>query len=624
MKNISHFWHWPFSEHERKSIPRGLPSWLLVGLLLAFSSPGLAELQATWTQRADIPAEEDNAGVRVWLQIAHDTLRNKTVIFGGALARYRNDIWTYDLADDDWAQIEPQVDCPLDDFVPPPSADEHVFAYDSHNDYYWTFAGAGYKCNRGPVRTAGGGTTIDRVVDSSLEPNEADYYKDWTVSLVGGPPYGLQAYVESYDPLTKTLVLATPISELSPGSEYELHTQRTSATFYYDPKIGEWTGFEGPHWDYNGPLPPNRFSPGFAFSPIDRALVMFGGGYGYNDTWAMDVETLTWIQLNANGSTDAPPKRTQIQNGMVYDSHSDVFILFGGKCNDDSSRCSTGNLNDTWVYKLDSNTWTEMQPPRRPPARKNHHLAFDPVNNVAVLFGGINDQENSLGDTWVYDYLTDTWTKLSPAQSPGGRDRGAMVYDAKEGVFVLYGGLSDSAKPNEIWTLHLAGDGAANQAPVANFSVSPAAGNTETLFVFDGGNSFDVDGQIVSYQWNFRDGTTASEAMVQHQFPGSGDYNVKLTVTDDEGATGQTVTTVAVTAVGSPAQIDVTSVVIHGEVDDPSVKEILVNGTMPLPVSNNGEFSFEQPLEESPTVVEFEATNDQNITSTKKVTVSTE
>ncbi len=55
---------------------------------------------------------------------------------------------------------------------------------------------------------------------------------------------------------------------------------------------------------------------------------------------------------------------------------------------------------------------------------------------------------------------------------------------------------------------------------------------------FDGSNSSDPDGEIVSYEWDLGDGNTATEDVVEHQYPETGSYSVTLTVTDDQGATG--------------------------------------------------------------------------------------
>ena len=62
---------------------------------------------------------------------------------------------------------------------------------------------------------------------------------------------------------------------------------------------------------------------------------------------------------------------------------------------------------------------------------------------------------------------------------------------------------------------------------------------------FDGSGSYDPDGTIVSYDWNFGDGNTGSGVSPSHTYAAAGSYIVNLTVTDDDGAS-DTATTTAV------------------------------------------------------------------------------
>lgn len=74
--------------------------------------------------------------------------------------------------------------------------------------------------------------------------------------------------------------------------------------------------------------------------------------------------------------------------------------------------------------------------------------------------------------------------------------------------------------------------GGSNEEPVANFSAS-TSGMTVTFTDM----SSDSDGSIVSYNWDFGDGTTSTAANPSKTYAGKGLYNVVLTVTDDDGAT---------------------------------------------------------------------------------------
>ena len=88
--------------------------------------------------------------------------------------------------------------------------------------------------------------------------------------------------------------------------------------------------------------------------------------------------------------------------------------------------------------------------------------------------------------------------------------------------------------------------GSGNKPPIAH------AGNDLTVGVnvsiaFDGSSSTDPDGTIVTYDWDFGDGTThGSGATVNHQYASAGLYTVTLTVTDNQGATGSDSPTVTV------------------------------------------------------------------------------
>lgn len=84
----------------------------------------------------------------------------------------------------------------------------------------------------------------------------------------------------------------------------------------------------------------------------------------------------------------------------------------------------------------------------------------------------------------------------------------------------------------------LAGCTLFNQVPVARFTVSVLVGTSPVEVDFDAGTSYDLDGTIVSYHWDFGDGTTATGKTASHTFTTTINqtYTVTLTVTDDNGA----------------------------------------------------------------------------------------
>ena len=85
-----------------------------------------------------------------------------------------------------------------------------------------------------------------------------------------------------------------------------------------------------------------------------------------------------------------------------------------------------------------------------------------------------------------------------------------------------------------------------NLPPVANAGSDRTVNRGATTY-FNGGQSFDPDGTIASYQWNFGDGQNASGISVGHTYSVVGTYTVTLTVTDNLGLSDNDTATVTVT-----------------------------------------------------------------------------
>lgn len=89
-----------------------------------------------------------------------------------------------------------------------------------------------------------------------------------------------------------------------------------------------------------------------------------------------------------------------------------------------------------------------------------------------------------------------------------------------------------------------------NQLPTAAFTVDVDRGQAPLEVSFDASASSDPDGNLVSYEWTFGDGGTASGVRVTHTYDDGGVFEVELTVRDDrdgEASAGDEVT------VASPA-----------------------------------------------------------------------
>jgi PKD repeat protein len=87
------------------------------------------------------------------------------------------------------------------------------------------------------------------------------------------------------------------------------------------------------------------------------------------------------------------------------------------------------------------------------------------------------------------------------------------------------------------------GGGGNNAAPNADFT--SACTDLDCAFTDLSGDS---DGSVTTYKWEFGDGAQAAVKNPNHSYGSTGDYTVKLTVTDNEGGTDSRSQTVSLTA----------------------------------------------------------------------------
>ncbi len=182
------------------------------------------------------------------------------------------------------------------------------------------------------------------------------------------------------------------------------------------------------------PDPPSaRYAYGMAYIGDDKVL-LFGGSIGtgsvyLNDTWVYDLSANAWEIKNPVGGTK-PTTRYNI--GMAYIGDNKVF-LFGGR---DSS---SADLDDTWVYDLSANTWAEKTiSGDEPLVRFEHRLVYLGGDQV-FLFGGRYGTSGTRNDTWIYDLSANSWTDQSPSGSIVARGGYAMARIGGNEV-LLFGG----------------------------------------------------------------------------------------------------------------------------------------------------------------------------------------
>lgn len=128
-----------------------------------------------------------------------------------------------------------------------------------------------------------------------------------------------------------------------------------------------------------------------------------------------------------HSGTEPPPEEATtfpptLRKGaaMAYDPVSERTVLFGGQF-PDPVLAEFNVTDETWTW--DGRVWSKQAPPGpSPPARTGAAMAYDEPTGKLVLFGGTGAGRNALNDTWTWDGTM--WTQENPQTSPPG---GALI-----------------------------------------------------------------------------------------------------------------------------------------------------------------------------------------------------
>lgn len=105
-----------------------------------------------------------------------------------------------------------------------------------------------------------------------------------------------------------------------------------------------------------------------------------------------------------------------------------------------------------------------------------------------------------------------------------------------------------------------------NLPPEPNLRASSTFIDVGEAVIFSANDSYDEDGDIVSYYWDFDDGSNASTQVVEHEYEKGGNYTVILIITDDDGKKAVQAMTIHVNELPKPSISLSSQVFIHESV----------------------------------------------------------
>lgn len=210
-------------------------------------------------------------------------------------------------------------------------------------------------------------------------------------------------------------------------------------------------------------------------------------GYQTHLQWLLDNAGTFTTPSTADAYTQSHPRRS------AADVYADIKNVMGLRA--DTPAQTTTTACDAW------NTFTFRG-----------SYAAQPGEDWSVL--------NQKADEWLHALAQKPWSGYQTVTcyfaNPTTDAQNRQTWDV-----VFHGVLSDAVS--------------INKPPVPVLDL-PRIAQTNVSLAFRGSGSSDPDGQIVSWSWDFGDGTKSSEKDPVHTYTQAQTYTVALTVTDDRGA----------------------------------------------------------------------------------------
>ncbi len=194
------------------------------------------------------------------------------------------------------------------------------------------------------------------------------------------------------------------------------------------------------------PSPSARTNASFASVPGRDFAVLFGGLTDLrtqattNDTWVYYFGNQTWQNVT---HSRAPPARESA--AFAVNASGNVALLEGGWAPDVAFGGSTGAVvwNDTWSLNLTTFDWTEATRVAAPPPMYGSVMIWQNATDRFDLFGGC--ALSCSGGLWSYGGDPAAWQPVATSGGPSARASPTFVWDAADGLGILYGGFTYGA-----------------------------------------------------------------------------------------------------------------------------------------------------------------------------------
>ncbi len=313
---------------------------LLFGLIpLWATGPAASTVEAAdWAWKQIQPSGPEPAA-RAYGTAVHDPVADRIILFGGqGSGAFLNDVWAFDLASQQWQELDPSGTAPS-----PRHGHNAIYDPVGHSMVVWAGQGAGFFNDVWVLEL---GEMRWRELDPANSPDRR---------------YGSAAV---FDPLSRSLVQFAGFT----------NSGRFNDTQSLDLLNETWLDLNP-----ETPVPSKRCLHTAAFHAQERQMFMYGGqsAGALDDLWRFDLQANRWERLQGEGQPEGRYRATSF-----FDS-GNRFLVFGGVV-------ASGVSGELWSYDPVANSWERIEASGDGPSARHSPIGALTAPDRFYVFGGSN------------------------------------------------------------------------------------------------------------------------------------------------------------------------------------------------------------------------------------------
>lgn len=175
------------------------------------------------------------------------------------------------------------------------------------------------------------------------------------------------------------------------------------------------------------------------------------------------ITGIKWVwhsgKQTGNISTSLVSPGSRSESGFWLDYKKRILYLFGGRTYDSTNKNYVLS-NDVWMLNMKTIDQWKLLPPKskhgQMPSPRYSSSVCGISDTMVLVYGGIDKDGKRLGDTWIFELLSNTWEKLGTSNDTkfnAPLERGDQSSWCLYHKLILYGGRNSEFKLyHDMWS----------------------------------------------------------------------------------------------------------------------------------------------------------------------------